>query len=248
MAEWYKDWFASEEYLTVYSHRNDEDAGRLFNLILEKSRIRPPASVLDIACGAGRHSFLFAAEGFKVTAFDLSKKLLGFARKRSRELNLNVDFLCSDVRTLELSAQFDLIINLFTSFGYFNSDQENFLVFDKVKKLLYKDGVFVFDYFNSEYIRRNIVACTTDSLNGKTMIQKRSIKGNRVVKEITINDSKTENVFFESVCLYNKEQILEELQSRDFSIAGLYGDYSGNQFDPLTSPRLIIFARKNSNQ
>lgn len=247
MAEWYKDWFASEEYLTVYSHRNDEDARKLFNLILIKCGIKPPATVLDIACGAGRHSFLFAAEGFKVTAFDLSKTLLGYARKKSAELNLSVDFLCSDVRTLELSSQFDLIINLFTSFGYFNSDQENFLIFDKVKKLLNKNGMFVFDYFNSEYIRRNIVACTTDSLNGKTMIQKRSIKGDRVVKEITINDSENESMFFESVSLYNKEQILKELHSRDFDVTGIYGDYSGNQFDPLTSPRLIIFARMNSN-
>ena len=81
MSEWFKDWFASEEYLKVYSHRNKDDADSLLKLILSNISIPPNASILDSACGNGRHSESLSKLGYNVIGFDLSKTLLQIAQK-----------------------------------------------------------------------------------------------------------------------------------------------------------------------
>ena len=81
MSEWFKDWFASEEYLQVYSHRDEGEAKLLIEFILNKISIPENAVVLDAACGAGRHSKIFLEKNYKVFGFDLSKTLLKIADK-----------------------------------------------------------------------------------------------------------------------------------------------------------------------
>ncbi|MCU7494573.1 MAG: class I SAM-dependent methyltransferase [Ignavibacteria bacterium] len=244
MAEWFKDWFDSSEYLEVYKHRNDEDARRLFKLILGNVSIRPGGSVLDIACGAGRHSVLFSSAGYKVTAFDLSRNLLQVAKRKSRELQLDIDFFNADVRHPALKKQFDLIINLFTSFGYFESDEENFALFNDANELLCEKGFFVFDYFNIFFLKKNLVAETTDSANGRTVIQKRAIIKNRVVKEIRLINSSGEKTYTESVCLYAEDEIVCALENAGLKAVKTFGDYAGGAFSKEKSQRLIIIAGK----
>ena len=81
MKNWYQEWFASEEYLLVYKHRNLADAEKLINFILSNIELESNSRILDIACGAGRHSFLLSKKGFSVFGFDLSKPLLLEAKK-----------------------------------------------------------------------------------------------------------------------------------------------------------------------
>ncbi|MCU0333149.1 MAG: methyltransferase domain-containing protein, partial [Ignavibacteriaceae bacterium] len=80
---WYKDWFNSENYLRVYSHRNQEEAERLVDLIAKILNLPANSSVLDMACGAGRHAVTFAKMGYKVTAVDLSNLLISEAKKNA---------------------------------------------------------------------------------------------------------------------------------------------------------------------
>ncbi|MCF6271165.1 MAG: class I SAM-dependent methyltransferase [Melioribacteraceae bacterium] len=115
MGEWFKDWFASEEYLNVYSHRNKEDANSLLKLINSNISIPQNASILDSACGNGRHSEQFSKFGYNVVGFDLSKTLLKIAQKNKQSKNL--DYFCSDIRNIPINKKFDVIFNQFTSFG-----------------------------------------------------------------------------------------------------------------------------------
>ncbi|HEX2867877.1 MAG TPA: class I SAM-dependent methyltransferase [Ignavibacteriales bacterium] len=244
MAEWFKDWFDSSEYLEVYKHRNDEDARRLFKLILNNVSVSPGGSVLDIACGAGRHSVLFSSAGYKVTAFDLSRNLLKTALRKSREMELDINYFNADLRRPALKKQFDLVINLFTSFGYFDSDSENFALFKDAFDLLCNKGFFVFDYFNIDFLRNNLVPETTDSQNGRTVIQKRSIKDKRVIKEIRLISSSGEKSYIESVRLYEEGEITAALGRAGLQVTRIFGDYAGGAFLKESSQRLIIFARK----
>lgn len=244
MAEWFKDWFDSSEYLEVYKHRNDEDARRLFKLILSNVSLAPGGSVLDIACGAGRHSVLFSSAGYKVTAFDLSRNLLKAALKKSRELGLDISFFNADLRRPALKKRFDLVINLFTSFGYFDSDSENFALFSDASELLCEKGFFVFDYFNIAFLRNNLVPETTDSANGRTVIQKRCIKDKRVIKEIRLISSSGEKSYIESVRLYEEGEITAAFERAGLKVHKVFGDYAGGAFSKETSQRLIIIARK----
>lgn len=244
MAEWFKDWFDSSEYLEVYKHRNDEDARRLFKLILSNVSITPGGDVLDIACGAGRHSLLFASAGYKVTAFDLSRNLLKVALQKNRELGLDINFFNADIRRPSLKKQFDLVINLFTSFGYFDSESENFALFKDAYELLCGNGYFVFDYFNISFLRNNLVPETTDSANGRTVIQKRCIENGRVIKEIKLINASGEKSYIESVRLYDVDEIIRALNQAGLKVSKTFGDYAGGAFSKESSPRLIIIARK----
>ena len=123
---WYKEWFNSEYYLKVYSHRNQTEAERLVELIAKFWNLKANSSVLDMACGAGRHALIFAKFGYKVTAVDLSQRLISEAKKNAEQESIEIEFVISDILDFEFSKKFDLAVNLFTSIGYFEKDNENF--------------------------------------------------------------------------------------------------------------------------
>ncbi len=244
MSDWFKDWFASEEYLEVYSHRNKTDAYNLLNLIKENINLYNNAKVLDAACGSGRFSNLFAKHGFNVTAFDLSTQLLQIAKRKAVEENLKVNYFRADIRKLPLRGSFDLVLNMFTSFGYFDTDDENFSFISTAYNLLNKKGIFIFDYLNKNYVINNLVKKSKKSINNKTIIEFRKINGNRVEKEIIINTGKEEKKFNESVMMYSKEQIIDGFNNCGFKVYKIFGNYSGEMYKDYDSDRLLIFFTK----
>jgi len=244
MSEWYKNWFASEEYLEVYMHRDEQDANDLLNLILSETQIPAGAKVLDAACGAGRHSVILKEKGYNITAFDLSKVLLKIGKRNSLKLNYNINFFCADIRNVPLNAKFDLIINLFTSFGYFDSYEENFHFIKNSKNLIRKNGFFVLDYFNKYELLNNLVPETIKEKNGKIYFEKRFVSKNRIIKEISIKGNGGNNTYVESVGLYSPDEIISSFENLGFVIKNIYGDYKGNNFNKENSERLIIIAQK----
>lgn len=241
---WYKDWFNSEKYLKVYSHRNDTEAEKLVDLILNNINIGPNSKILDMACGSGRHAISFAKRGYDVTAVDISERLISNAKSIAEQNNVSIDFILSDILDFHSPKQFNISLNLFTSIGYFDSDEENFQVILKAYELLAEGGYFIIDYFNKSYLLRNLIPTTIFSENGDRIIQNRSIKGDRVVKNITIESSGTVEEFYESVRLYSYKEMITYFKSAGFSIIKEFGDYDGNKFSSDSSPRLIIFGKK----
>ncbi len=244
MAEWFESWFNTEEYLSVYRHRNDAEAEKLVNLILKKVDIFPGSDIIDLACGAGRHSILLAEKGFNVTAVDLSENLLGVARKTAEDLNLKINFVNADLRNFCISSKFDLALNLFTSFGYFEKDEENFALFTKGFELLKPGGQFVIDYFNTNYIQRNLVPHSEGIINDKKVIQDRKIVGNRVIKNILIAKNGTKERYIESVRMYSDSELSAAIERSGLKIKKIFGDFDGSDFDLNTSPRIIIISVK----
>lgn len=244
MNEWFKDWFASDEYLSVYRHRNEEDALRLFQLIRKNINLLPDMSVLDICCGACRHSIHFALMDCRVFSFDLSLNLLKAGKKKAALNGVEINLFNADLRNIGLKKQFDLVINLFTSFGYFESDEENFMLFRDAYSLLKKNGCLVFDYFNTENLKKRIVPESVDHFEDKTVIQKRYIESGRIKKDIKITSENGTSKYTESVKLYTPEEIMSAMESAGFCVSSVYGDYSGTPLDIEISPRLIIIARK----
>ncbi len=241
---WYRDWFNSEHYLRVYSHRDQTEAERLVELITKSLKLKINSSVLDMACGAGRHAITFAKLGFKVTAVDISQLLISEAKKNAEQEKVEIDFVLSDILEYKSKNHYDLVVNLFTSIGYFENDEENYAVVKMAYDLLHKDGYFVLDYFNKDFLMKNLVPTTIFSENGLKITQNRSVKGQRIVKNITIENDGSSEEFYESVRLYSYEEILTCIKNTGFKIVNEYGDYFGNIYESETSPRLIIFAMK----
>ncbi len=244
MDDWFKDWFSSDEYLNVYRHRDSHDANKSLDLILRNITLNNNAEVLDAACGAGRHSILLSQMGFKVFAFDLSKNLLNIAKNDSAKNNIKLKLFCSDLRNLALNSSFDLVLNMFTSFGYFNTDEENYSFFKTTESILKNNGYLVLDYLNKYHVESTLVKYSEKNIDGKIINEHRYIKDNRVHKDIIISHVDKQYSFYESVRLYSKSEIVNKLNSFGLTEYKTFGNYSGDPFNEKTSERLIIIFKK----
>jgi SAM-dependent methyltransferase len=206
--------------------------------------LKKGSKVLDLACGAGRHSILFAKNGFYVTAVDISDNLLNVGRKTAEELKLNINFIKSDLRKLNLNEKFHLIINLFTSFGYFETDDENGEVIKMASQHLVDNGYFVLDFFNIIYLQNNLIPISYDKIEDGIIKQERVIEGDRLVKTIFITRKGIEKKYYESVRIFTKQELISFFKDGGLKIQFIYGDYLGNNFAEETSPRIIIIAKK----
>jgi ubiquinone/menaquinone biosynthesis C-methylase UbiE len=242
--EWFKHWFNSEEYLKVYRHRDEKEAEDLVKLVLDNIDVSGVKNVLDMAAGSGRHAVIFAQEGFNITAVDLSENLLSIAKNNAVKKDVKIDYVHSDIRHFDPGVKYDLILNLFTSIGYFEEDEENYYILDKGYKLLQKNGFFVLDYFNNKFLENNLVPNTTDELDGSVITQNRFIDGERIIKEITIRKEGKVDKFVESVRMFSKDELVDMMQKIGFRIIRTFGDFKGNPFELESSPRIIIIAGK----
>ncbi|MCK9282338.1 MAG: class I SAM-dependent methyltransferase [Melioribacteraceae bacterium] len=244
MNEWYKDWFSSEFYTTVYAHRNDSDAKLLSELILSKVELKKDDYILDAACGAGRYSKIFAGYDFNVVGFDLSLVLLNLALADNHHFNKNHFLINSDIRSTYFKRKFSLIFNLFTSFGYFNTEKENFLFFQNALDFIDENGVLVFDYFNSSYIKKNVIPYSEKNVDGFLVKETRITQDNRVIKNIDVTANNQTLSFLESVALYDHDFLIDKFNSLGYNITDVYGDYKGSPFNEENSERIIIFMKK----
>jgi SAM-dependent methyltransferase len=240
-ANWYENWFGNE-YLTVYAHRNEEEAQQLVQLVLTYIPLDKNSKIIDLCCGQGRHAYLFAREGFKVYGFDLSRKLLQVAKYKN-EKNQNTFFVQADMRFLPVAHSFDLLLNLFTSFGYFQTDEENKSVFFQFYQALKSGGNYVFDYFNSSYIVNHLQRFQKEQIGDLVVEQERYIESSRVEKIIKLKRHGKQSTFYESVKLYTPDQIFNMMEETNLDVNYIFGDYNGS---PLTkdSERIIIIGNR----
>ncbi|HYF02866.1 MAG TPA: class I SAM-dependent methyltransferase [Patescibacteria group bacterium] len=246
MKDWYEEWFESPWYVKLYGHRSDEEAKKAIELVLKETRIKKGAKVLDLCCGYGRHSRALADCGYDVTGIDGSEFLI---QKAIEEYGCeNTHFIHLDMRAEYPEAPFDLVVNFFTSFGYFDDDKQNELVLRRVFNALKKGGYFFFDFLNADFTKANLVAETVSNLNGSVITQKRRIENDYVIKDIFIDSlgQHPEGLkkYQERVRLYTCEKLSRMLEDAGFIIEKNFGTYSGDEFLKKRSPRFITIARK----
>lgn len=240
---WYKEWFNREEYELVYRERNETDAARLIDLIERVVQPSPGASILDVACGRGRHARLLARRGYEVTGLDLAERALETARRRTADEGLRVRFVQGDMRDFDFRDSFHGAVNLFTSFGYFESDSEHDRVIRNIADVLRPGGWFVQDFLNADYVKDTLVPEDARTENGVTIKQQRWIDDERLNKRITIEQNDDRHVFTESVRLLTLEDFQEMYDAAGLDLFALHGDYDGRPHDGA-SPRLVMFSRK----
>ncbi len=243
MPEWFEDWFASEQYLNVYKHRDQKDALLLLDLIHKTVSLKKDFLILDAACGAGRYSNLLLQSGYKVIGFDLSLPLLKIAKADTIKISGESIFFKSDIRTVQLKMKFNLILNVFTSFGYFDTDEENFSFINNSITFLKKKGYFVFDYINKQYLIDNLVPYSQKKVDGYSIEEKRKIENQRVIKEINIMKGIERHSFTESVKLYSPQILFEKFSKTGYKIIDVFGSYEGENFSEINSPRIIIIGQ-----
>jgi SAM-dependent methyltransferase len=237
-SEWFQRWFG-EEYIALYPHRDATEAEHVVELIEATLGDIRVTRALDLACGAGRHSRVLARKWW-TAGLDLSEVLLRLAKKEGVDAGL----VRGDMRVLPFrSASFGLVVNLFTSFGYFEDDESHLRVVREVARVTSARGMFVLDFLNTTRLRRTLVPYDEREIGGKVVEQRREISddGRFVIKRICIRGSSTE--FTERVRLFEAGDLSHMMEEAGFDITAAFGNY---QAAPLTpeSPRVILFGRK----
>lgn len=238
MTDWFEDWFG-EEYLALYAHRDEEDAQSVAELI--RSRVSVPDGIpaLDLASGAGRHGQALRAHWWTV-GLDLSPALLRVAR----DVDPAAPLVRGDMRELPFrNSSFALVVNLFTSFGYFSDDDQHERVLEEIGRVTMVGGWFILDYLNASNVRDTLVPHDARRVGSRVVEQERSISadGRYVWKTIKLSDEG--RLFTERVRLFNPEQLTDMLQRCCFDVDEILGDYSGSPH-LASSPRAIVIARR----
>ncbi|MGI6113805.1 MAG: class I SAM-dependent methyltransferase [Mahellales bacterium] len=243
---WYEKSFG-KDYLKVYSHRNDELARKEVDAIIKVLDIKKDEYIMDLCCGSGRHSISLAQLGYRVLGVDLSEYLLKIARARARSQRIEkgwVEFKRHDMRSLPYHQLFDVVLNLFTSFGYFSDDKENFGVIMEISKVLKKNGRVLLDYLNPNHVRNNIVPFSYKRVDGLFVKESRWIENNTINKKIIIGDKYQWKTYTERVKLYTLDDFKAMFRAADLKITKVYGSYSLEGYHKDTSPRILILGTK----
>lgn len=151
---WYRTFFDAF-YLRQYGPAlTDELSERQVDQIIDLLDLEPGAKVLDLACGHGRHAIRLAARGMEVTGLDLSDVFLERARQNARDAGVGVRWIHGDMREIPYENEFDVVVNIFTAFGYLESDEEDLRVCRAVARALQPGGVFLLETIH----RDNLIA------------------------------------------------------------------------------------------
>ena len=239
--EWFEDWFDSPYYDLLYEGRDEAEAATFIDNLLAHVLLKPRAKVLDLPCGKGRHSVYLHQKGYRVTGADLSKRSIAYAKQFE---TTGLSFCVHDMREPFAETGFNLVLNLFTSFGYFESLDDNLKVLQSVWNVLAVNGRFVLDYFNGEKVKANLVASEEKTRGEVNFLIKKKIENGIVVKDIQIKVGEKSQHFQEKVQLFTLPDFENLFAKANLKIVEVAGDYSLNPFNSQISDRLIIIATK----
>lgn len=243
---WFKTWFNTPYYHLLYQNRDYAEAENFISKLVSYLEIPENSEIIDLACGKGRHSIFLNELGYSVLGLDLSEESIAHNKQFEK---LEIPYLKFEVHDMRESIDHhpvDVVVNLFTSFGYFESDEEDNAVFKSVYIALKPEGILVLDFLNEKYVKNTLVPeQQIDRGEIKFNISKR-IEGNHVIKDIRFSDQGKEHHYFEQVKLHSYEEIAEFAQRNKFSVKNVFGDYHLQEFDREQSPRCIMILSKES--
>jgi SAM-dependent methyltransferase len=244
--EWFEDeslW--RELYPYVFAAERVAAAPGQVTQLLDLAGVTGGA-VLDLCCGPGRHAVEFARRGFVVTGVDRSPFLLERARERGLASAVEVEWVLDDMRRFERPASFDLACNLFTSFGYFDREEDNLRVLGNIRESLRDGGALVMDMVGKEHLERvGLWPRHTNFADGAVLIQQGHANADwtRLENDWTmVQDGRTRHYRFEHH-LYSGLGLQRRLETCGFTEVRLYGDLAGSPYAP-DALRLVALARK----
>ena len=173
--EWFSTWFDSPYYHLPYRSRNYTEAGTFIKALLMPLPPEPGAYLLDLACGKGRDALLLSERGYEATGPYLSAISIAAARRH---------FHVHDMRNPLPYGSFNLVLNLFTSFGYFQDESENVVTLRNATAALQPGGKMVINFLNTERAIRELVAHEHKTVQGVTFHLHRHLARNFIVEQI----------------------------------------------------------------
>jgi SAM-dependent methyltransferase len=238
---WFASWFDTPYYHILYKNRDEKEAQQFITKLLNFLQLPAYSQCLDLACGKGRHARFLSENDLHVTGVDLSQNSIAQAKKMEHE---RLYFEVQDMRENFCENRFDAIFNLFTSFGYFDHQDDNLKVMQSARKMLKEKGVFIIDFMNTHKVIKHLVKEEVKVVDDITFNLIRKYDGEHIFKHITFTAEGVHHNYTERVQALQLNDFENLLHQAGFIIEQTFGDFDLNPYQKETANRLIIIARK----
>lgn len=233
---WFSSWFDTPYYHILYKDRGYAEAELFMKNLTAFLDLKPGARILDLACGKGRHSIYLNQLGYDVTGVDLSSRSIEYAKNFENDsLHFKVQCMCKP-----LPEEFDAVFNLFTSFGYFERDEDNFRTIASIKEELREGGFGVIDFMNVKKVIANLVPQEVKTVKGIDFHLTRSHVSGYILKNINFEDEGTLYHFTERVKSLTLDDFQEYFSRAGITLKYVFGNYKLEEFNEGSSDRLIL--------
>jgi SAM-dependent methyltransferase len=233
---WFASWFDSPYYHILYKERDEKEAQLFMDNIVHYLNLPEDSKILDLACGKGRHSIYLNQMGFQVTGADLSSNSIAIAKDFENE---TLNFVEHDMRK-PFDQKFDAIFNLFTSFGYFENEEDNFTTLKAIKESVSEYGFAVIDFMNVPNVLSNLVPEEIKNVENIDFHIKRYLKNGYIYKEIDFEDQGEKYHFTEKVKAITLEDFETLMENAGIYLLDVFGDYKLKKYHKQESERLIL--------
>lgn len=233
---WFSSWFDTPYYHILYKERNDREAQLFMDNLTHYLNLPEKAKVLDLCCGKGRHAIYLNQLGFDVIGADLSENSIAEASAFSNE---SLHFKVHDMRE-EFEEKYDAIFNLFTSFGYFENDDDNLVTLKAIKNSLTDYGFAVIDFMNVHQVIDSLVPEEVKTVDGIDFHLKRYVADGHIFKEIDFEDQGKKYHFTEKVKALTLQDFEAMMEEAGIYLLDIFGDYKLKKFHKTESERLIM--------
>lgn len=245
---WYESFFGPD-YLEVYgSSFTQQRAETETGFAIRALGLTAGQEVLDLCCGQGRHAVLLAKHGCAVTALDLSSEYLELANQAAREAGVALQTVHADMREIPFSDRFDAVINMFSSFGYLESEAEDARVLEAIVRALKPGGRVLLDLLNRDWVVANYE--TEDShtdADGTRYLEHRRLdletSRNHVSFSVVTPEGARREVGGHHIRLYTLREVRGLLDTAGLVYEGVRGGYEGEPYG-IETRRMIVIARR----
>ncbi|MDR5703738.1 MAG: class I SAM-dependent methyltransferase [Armatimonadota bacterium] len=231
---WWESFFDKEMGEVMVPEQAWQQAEELCGPLLQLLNLQPGAKILDLACGPGRFALPLAKRGFCVVGFDLASVYLEQARKKAQEQGLFIELVQGDMREIPFEDEFDAVINMFTSFGYFDDERDHLKVLQGVHKSLKPGGRFLMDTINREWLIRHFQPHDWQECSDFILLEDRKFnaEGDRVeAKRIKLSRDGQRREYTLSLRFFTLAELLNLFSQAGLKVLGYYGDLMGNPWD-----------------
>ncbi len=234
--KWFTSWFDTPFYHILYKDRGHTEAHAFMDTLTSYLNIPELGTILDLACGKGRHAVYLNTLGYDVTGVDLSENSIKHAKQFENDtLHFEVHDMCKPYHK-----QFDAVFNLFTSFGYFDKDEDNLNTIKAIKANLNDYGFGVIDFMNSEFIIDNLVPEEIKTVDGIDFNLKRYVEDGYIIKDILFSVDGEAYKFQERVKAFTLDDFKKLFEKANVHLLDVFGDYKLRKFNAKTSERLVM--------
>jgi SAM-dependent methyltransferase len=245
---WYQSFFG-QDYLDVYAYQfTDERAKKETEFAAKALELMPGDRVLDLCCGQGRHAVLLASMGIEVTGLDLSEQYLRLTEDAARAHKVSLATVHADMRDIPFEGHFDAIVNMFSSFGYLESEAEDAKVLDSIHRALKPGGRVLLDLLNRDWVVDNYIQNDWHrEADGTLYLEHRELdlltSRNHVTFTAISPDGKQREIVGHHIRLYTLREVAGMLEAAGLRFGAVYGGFDGEGYG-IGTRRTIVVARR----